>query len=237
MDNDIIQQIIKMLTDMHLNVNDAEVKEFVVKAERLHWSADKIVYEFASMLLQRYRIRSLKNRITRAHFAQMLYLDTIDHTKLSKDAEEKLSELKTLEFIEDGKNVIFAGVTGTQKTHMAIGLGIKACQQGYRVLYTTIPNLILQLRETKTDDAVQKFTRRLNRFHLLICDEYGYLDYDNEGKDLLYTLLTNRIQVGRAAIFCMLSDESWETMNGKVAAAAVLYRKICEGAIHVDCNK
>lgn len=236
MENDIITQIHQKALDMRLSLTDAEIKEFIVKAERLHWSADKISFEFISMVHQHYIIRSLKSRITRAHFAQMLYLDAIDHTKLSKDADEKLAELQTLDFIRDGKNIIFSGVTGTQKTHMAIGLGIKACHHGFRVLYTTVPNLILLLREAKDEDTVQKFTRRLNRYHLLICDEYGYLEYDNEGKDLLYTLLTNRIQAGRSSIFCMLSDESWETMNGKVAAAAVLYRKICEGAIHVDCN-
>jgi len=98
--------------------------------------------------------------------------------------------------------IIFSGVTGTQKTHMAIGLGIKACHQGFRVLYTTVPNLILQLREAKDEDTVQKFTRRLNRYHLLICDEYGYLEYDNEGKDLLYTYRPGR---GHAT----LSVASW----------------------------
>ena len=237
MENDIITQIHQKALDMHLGLTDADIKEFVTKAERLHWSADKVSREFILMLHQHYVIRSLKYRITRAHFAQMLYLSTIDHAKLSKDADEKLAELQTLDFIRDGKNVIFSGITGTQKTHMAIGLGIKACQQGFRVLYTTVPNLILELREAKEGNSVQKYTRRFNRYHLVVFDEYAYLDYDNEGKDLLYTLLINRIQAGRSSIFCMLSDESWETMNGKVAAAAVLYRKICEGAIHVDCNR
>ena len=237
MNNDIIQHISRMTLDQHLSVNDADIREFIVKADRLHWTADKVVLEFMTLIHQHYLLRSLKSRITRAHFAQMLYLDALNRTKLSKDADEKIAELQTLDFINDGKNVIFSGVTGSQKTHMAIGLGLKACQQGYRVLYTTVPNLILELREAKDADKVQKFTRRLNRFHLLICDEYGYLDYDNEGKDLLYTLLTNRLQSGRSSIFCMLSDESWETMNGKIAAAAVLYRKICEGAIFVDCNR
>ncbi|WP_278335820.1 ATP-binding protein [Petroclostridium xylanilyticum] len=64
---------------------------------------------------------------------------------------KKLKTLSSLEFISTGQNVILAGNPGTGKTHLAIGLGIKACLKGYKVLFTTVPILINQLKESRSE--------------------------------------------------------------------------------------
>ena len=66
-----------------------------------------------------------------------------------------LPELCTLDFIREGKNIIMTGNPGTWKTHTAIGLGIKACEQGYRVLYTTIPYLVIEVIASKNSAHIR----------------------------------------------------------------------------------
>jgi DNA replication protein DnaC len=91
--------------------------------------------------------RSIESRTRSAHFPYRKYLEDLDVSALPDTMQKKLPELATLEFIEKGQNLIMIGNPGTGKTHIALGLGIKACLQGYKVLFTTIPLLITELKE------------------------------------------------------------------------------------------
>jgi len=78
---------------------------------------------------------AVKNRIRRAQFPFKKYLEDLEVDCLPEDAQKKLRMLKTLDFVETGQNVILAGNAGTGKSHISIGLGIKACMEGYKVWY------------------------------------------------------------------------------------------------------
>ena len=84
-------------------------------------------------------------------FPYKKYLLDLERKYLPEDAQNKLNVLETLEFIKNGQNVILAGNPGTGKTHMAIGLGIQACKEGYKVLFTSAPTLINKLKESKSN--------------------------------------------------------------------------------------
>ena len=81
------------------------------------------------------------------------------------------------------------GNPGTGKTHTAIGLGIKACEQGYRVLYTTIPYLVTELKESNSKQKLRTYQKRFEKYDLIIADEFGYISFDREATDLLFTVL------------------------------------------------
>lgn len=121
--------------------------------------------EFLRQLLQKEldsRQESAKyNRIRRADFPYKKYLEDLSTEDLSKDAQQKFKLLKSLDFIREGRNVILAGNAGTGKTHMAIGLGIKACMEGYKVWFTTVPLLVNQIKECRSERTLRVF-----RIHL-----------------------------------------------------------------------
>ena len=87
--------------------------------------------------------RAIQRRIQYAHFPYRKYLDDLEIDCLPDGLKKRLKELRTLKFIEKGQNVILTGNPGTGKTHTAIGLGLEACEAGYRVLFTTVPYLVL----------------------------------------------------------------------------------------------
>lgn len=64
--------------------------------------------------------------------------------------------LERLDFIASKQNIILSGNPGTGKTHIAIGLGLKACMQGYKVLFTTVHRLLTQLRESQSAKTLKQ---------------------------------------------------------------------------------
>ena len=82
--------------------------------------------EFASRLKSR-----RASRIRQAGFPYKKYLEDLKQEELPKQAKTRLEELEQLEFIKQGRNIIFAGNPGTGKTHISIALGIKACMENY----------------------------------------------------------------------------------------------------------
>jgi DNA replication protein DnaC len=99
--------------------------------------------EYLLLLLEKeYELRlenRKKSRLRLAGFPYKKYLDDLELESLPEDARKKLHVFKSLDFIRTGQNIILAGNPGTGKTHLAVGLGIKACMAGYKVLFTRVP--------------------------------------------------------------------------------------------------
>ena len=127
-----------------------------------------------------------KTQIRLAGFPAKLYLHDLKRDLLPVDAAGKLQMLERLDFVASGQNIILAGNPGTGKTHIAIGLGLKACLQGYRVYFTTIHGLLTQLRESHAQRTLRQMELRFERYDLVICDEFGYISFDKEGAELLF---------------------------------------------------
>src|SRR5690606_25141782 len=107
------------------NQNDASYEEFLALLLQKEWDSRQESAQY--------------NRIRRAEFPYKRHLEDLSVCDLPEDAQKKYKQLKTLEFIKEGRNLILAGNPGTGKTHMAIGLGLKACVEGYKVWFTTVP--------------------------------------------------------------------------------------------------
>ncbi|MEZ5070008.1 MAG: ATP-binding protein [Bacteroidales bacterium] len=135
--------------------------------------------------------RRKKLQIKLAGFPELKYLQELELEELPKDGQEKLPALRTMDFIKNGQNIILSGNSGTGKSHIATGLGLEACAKGYRVLFVTVPQLITQIRESRSEKRLRTLENRFEKFDLVICDEFGY-SFDKEGAELLFTHLSLR---------------------------------------------
>jgi len=142
------------LTEAIRDIIDADLdvtpESFTAQASRENWSYDKLVATLLGRESEHRGELRRKAQVHRAGFLQLLYLENLKRNELPKDMAVALPELKTLDFIKEGQNVIMYGNPGTGKTHCAIGLGIKACLAGYTVLYTSIPHLLTEIRECES---------------------------------------------------------------------------------------
>jgi DNA replication protein DnaC len=166
-----------------------------------------------------------ESRIRLANFPFKRYLEDLIVEDLPEDARKKLKTLTTLDFIKQNQNLILAGNPGTGKTHLAIGLGIRACMEGYRVLFTTIPLLINQLKESRSNRILQAFGNKFAKYDLVIADELGYISFDKEGSELLFTHLSLRSGHKSTIITTNLSFDRWsEIFHDPVMTAAMVDR-------------
>jgi DNA replication protein DnaC len=122
----------------------------------------------------------------------MKYLSELMEEELPKDAQAGLTEVETPDFIRQGRNVLLYGNPGTGKTHLATALGIKACRQDFSVLFTSVPTLLTQLREAKSNKTLLTLQLRFEKYDPVICDEFGYVGCDKEGGELLFNQLSLR---------------------------------------------
>jgi len=177
-----------------------------------------------------------KRKLRLAHFSEKKYLEDLKVEYLPQDAKNKLGKLKSLEFIERGQNVILSGNAGTGKTHIAIGLGIKACMNGYKVFFTSVPSLIVQLKETKSNRTLRNFQNRFEKYDLVICDELGYISFDKEGAELLFTNLSLRTARKSTIITTNLSFDRWEEIFSDPVLTAAMVDRLTHKAFMINMN-
>ena len=137
-----------------------------------------------------------------------------------------LPQLATLDFIREGRNLILTGNPGTGKTHTAIGLGIKACEQGYRVLYTTVPFLVTELKECRDARKLGAYQNRFEKYDLVIADELGYISFDWEGADLLFNNLSLRSAQKSTIITSNLTFKRWDEVFGDAAITSAMVDRL-----------
>lgn len=170
-------------------------------------------------------VRAKQSRIRAANFPQKKLLDELVVDALPLQAQEKLQQLKSLEFIKEGQNVVLTGSPGTGKTHTAIGLGIEACLAGYKVFFATVPSLINQLKEYRSERTLRSFELKFEKYDLVIIDELGYISFDKEGAELLFTHLSLRAGRKSTIITSNLPFVKWqEIFHDPVLTAALTDR-------------
>lgn len=185
--------------------------------------------EFLDSIFQKeYDLRienSKTNRIRLANFPFKKYIEDLKMEFLPEDARKRIEKLCTLDFIKNKQNLIFAGNPGTGKTHIAIGLGIKACNAGYKVLFSTVANLINRLKESRSQKTLLGLEKQFERYDLIILDELGYISFDREGSELLFAHLSLRAERKSTIITTNLSFERWEEIfKDPVMTAAMIDR-------------
>lgn len=144
------EMIYTYASELKLSAVKNELEDVLAMSEQEKWSKMRLIKE----LLEKEYNRKVENkkgtRIKAANFSQLKYLHELAIEELPSDARTVLPELETLAFIKEGRNLVLYGNPGTGKTHIAIALGIKACQEDYSVLFTSVPQLLVQIREARS---------------------------------------------------------------------------------------
>jgi len=202
---------------------------------------DNADYEiFLLRLMEREYDTRLENRkkaqIRLAGFSAKLYLHDLKRDLLPVDAVGKLTMLERLDFVASGQNIILAGNPGTGKTHIAIGLGLKACLQGYRVYFTTVHGLLTQLRESHAQRTLRQMELRFEKYDLVICDEFGYISFDKEGAELLFNHLSLRAGRKSTIVTTNLGFDRWNEIFGDQVLTAALVDRLTHKAHLINMN-
>jgi len=125
-------------------------------------------------LLDRDR-RATERRIRQAKFPVVKSLDSFDFLAIPALNKAMVLELARSEFLLRRENVLLLGNSGTGKTHIALALGLAACQHGHRVRFTTASALVSELIEARDEKKLLRFQKQIASYDLLIVDELGFV--------------------------------------------------------------
>lgn len=230
------EQVIRYTKELHLPSVRQEFEQHALQA-----SIQKSSYEEYLLGLLRDELaaraeRRKKQRVRRAQFPYLKYLESLEAGELPPDAAQKLAVLERLDFIRSGRNVVLAGNPGTGKTHLAIGLGIKACLEDYQVLFTTVPRLLTQIKESRSAKMLRMLEARFEKYDLVICDEFGYISFDKEASELLFTHLSLRAGRKSTVITTNLSFDRWSEIFGDPVLTAAMVDRLTHKAYLVNMN-
>jgi DNA replication protein DnaC len=164
-------------------------------------------------------------RTVMARFPYRKTLESFDFNFQPSVDRKKLQELSTGRFIEHGDNLVFLGPPGTGKTHLAIAVGLKAVQQGYRTLFTAASTLIATLTKAYAENRLEERLKQCTLPKLLIIDEIGYIPIDQHGAHLFFQLISRRYERGSIILTANQSFGQWgEVFGHPIIATAILDR-------------
>lgn len=186
-------------------------------------------------LLDRER-RAAERRIKAAKFPVTKTLDTFDFLALPKLNKKLVLELARSEFIDRRENVLALGNSGTGKTHLALALGLAACQGGYRVRFTTAAALVNELLEARDERRLLRAQKQLVKQDLLIVDELGYVPLSKTGAELLFETFSQRYEQGSTMVTSNLPFNEWTEVLGSERMTGALLDRLTHHVHILEMN-
>jgi DNA replication protein DnaC len=169
--------------------------------------------------------RMIERRIKAAKFPAVKSLDSFDFKAIPALNKMQVLELARCEWVERRENVIALGPSGTGKTHIALGLGLSACQKGLSVGFVTAAALVHELMEARDERRLLRLQKQMVSYKLLIIDELGFVPLSKTGAELLFELISQRYERGSTLITSNLPFDEWtETFGSERLTGALLDR-------------
>ena len=178
-----------------------------------------------------------KRRLKAAGFPYLKTMDEFDCSQLNEAVSPLfLNELASCQFIRQRQNIVMIGNPGRGKTHLSIALGLKACSQGFNVLFKNAATLSTELCEARDNYRLGKLERTLAKADLLILDELSYLSFNRHQSELLFKVISDRSEKGSTIVTTNLPFSKWTELFENTTMVAALIDRLTFHSHVLDMN-
>lgn len=232
-----MQTVQSLAAHLKLSYIRDNAEDLIAQARHTQQDYAEFLANLLGLEVERRTANGITRRIADARFSIKKYLVDFDRTKYDPAFGPKFQELETLRFIDSKENIILIGTPGAGKTHYATALGIAACMQGKSVLFATVPNLVIELKEAMSQNQLGAYRKKFERFSLVILDELGYVSFDKSSCEILFNLLSNRHGKGSVIITTNLTFDHWESLFGDPVLTGALIDRLAHKAHILDISR
>lgn len=180
--------------------------------------------------------RAAQRRIKSARFPVLKTLDTFQFEAQPSINRPLVLELARGEYLDRQECILLMGNPGTGKSHLATALGQAACMQGKRVRFYSVTGLVTRLLESREDRQLERFLKRLEKQHLIILDEFGYVPFSKAGAELLYEVVSRAYQRTSLILTTNLPFENWTEVLGNERMTGALIDRITHRVHIIEAN-
>ena len=218
-------RLLSNLEELQLNRIKDNLDEHIGRINNKELDYIESLHELTNLEIQAREDRATHACVRVANFPYRKELKDFDFSFNPKINKEKILDFKHLRFIENKENILFLGVPGVGKTHLATSIGIEAAKNRKITYFINCHDLILQLKRAKFENRLETRLKFFSKYKVLIIDEVGYLPIDKEGANLLFQLINKRYENSSTIITTNKPFSEWgEVFGDSVLASAILDR-------------
>jgi DNA replication protein DnaC len=182
------------------------------------------------------KIRSLEYRIRQARMPERWAIETFPFDRQPGVNPAVIRELAGLDFIPAARNIVFQGSTGVGKTGLALGILLKALENGYRGYFVRAQDLFDEMYASLADRSTRNLLNQLRNYDLIVIDEMGYLNLKPEQSNIFFKLMEERYNRKSTIITTNLAYEDWYDFLGQKQMVAALLDRLRHrcNTIHIE---
>ena len=230
------EQLIKLLTELHLPMFREYHQEFAQAAMADELSYEAYLYELAQRECEVRRANKIARMVKASKLPLEKTLQTFELKRLPLGIRRQVKVLSTGGFADRRENILAFGKPGRGKTHLLCGICHELARQGKKVYFATCDLMVEELLRAKQDLVLDKLLRKWGRFDVLMIDDFGYVKQNREEMEVLFTLLAHRYERGSVLLTSNLPFSKWEMIFKDPMTTAAAIDRLIHHSVILELN-